>query len=210
VTIDLSDPRTRTKETTTYTPRIEAVPITKEGIMRISRTVTATCAIAIVAAFAATALVRAGADQVAFPEDFAKGVAYMSIDRAGPKAISEYYTSREAIEVAKKGMPLPSGTVITAVNFAAQLDAQGNPVKDANGRLIKTTTIRGYRVMAKRAGWGSEYPEALRNGEWEYQVFRADKTPDPTANLTSCFDCHKPQASNDYVFSFDKLKLAAR
>ena len=178
--------------------------------MRISKTVTAASAIAIVAAFAATELVRAGADQVAFPEDFAKGVAYMSIDRPGPKAISEYYTSREAVEAAKKGMPLPNGTVITAVNFVAQLDVQGNPVKDANGRFIKTTTIRGYRAMAKRAGWGSEYPEAIRNGEWEYQVFRADKTPDPTANLTSCFDCHKPQASNDYVFTFDKLKLAAR
>ena len=138
------------------------------------------------------------------------GVAYMSIDRAGGKAMSEYYTSQEAIEAAKKGMPLPDGTVISAVNFAAQLDAQGNPVKDANGRFIKTSNIQGYRVMAKRAGWGSEYPETKRNGEWEYQVFRADKTPNPTADLNSCFNCHKPQAANDYVFSFDKLKLAAR
>jgi len=68
--------------------------------MRISRIVTTASAIAIVAAFAATELVRAAADQLVFPEDFAKGVAYMSIDRAGPKAISEYYTSREAIEAA--------------------------------------------------------------------------------------------------------------
>ena len=178
--------------------------------MRVYRTVTMTSAIAIVAAFTAAELVRAGADKIAFPEDFAKGVAYMSIDRTGGKAISEYYTSREAIEAAKKGMPLPDGTVITAVNFAAQLDAQGNPVKDANGRFIKTSNIQGYRVMAKRAGWGSEYPEAKRNGEWEYQVFRADKTPNPTADLNACFNCHKPQAANDYVFSFDKLKLAAR
>src|SRR5207237_6658044 len=176
--------------------------------MRISKTATLTAAVAIVAAFAAAELVRAGGDKIAFPEDFAKGVAYMSIDRTGGKAISEYYTSREAIEAAKKGMPLPDGTVITAVNFAAQLDAQGNPVKDANGRFIKTSTIRGYRVMAKRAGWGSEYPEVKRNGEWEYQVFNADKTPDPKADLNACFNCHKPQTSTDYVFSFDKLKLA--
>ena len=53
-------------------------------------------------------------------------------------------------------------------------------------------------------------PEAKRNGEWEYQVFNADKTPDPKADLNACFNCHKPQASNDYVFTFDKLKLAAR
>jgi len=178
--------------------------------MRISETASITTVLTVIAAFTAAELVRAGSDKVTFPEDFAKGVAYMSIDRAGGKAISEYYTSREAIDAAKKGMPLPSGTIITAVNFSAQLDAQGNPVKDANGRFIKTTKILGYRVMAKRAGWGGEYPEAKRNGEWAYQVFNADKTPNPTADLNSCFNCHKPQASNDYVFSFDKLKLAAK
>src|SRR5262249_53184460 len=183
---------------------------TRETTMRISKTSSITTVLTIVAAFTAAELAGAGGEKVTFPEDFAKGVGYMSIDRAGGKAISEYYTSREAIDAAKKAMPLPNGTVITAVNFSAQLDAQGNPVKDANGRFIKTTKILGYRVMAKRAGWGSEYPEAKRNGEWEYQVFNADKTPNPTADLNSCFNCHKPQASNDYVFSFDKLKLAAR
>src|SRR5258708_1754336 len=178
--------------------------------MNTAKIASITTALTIVAAFTAAELARAGGDKVTFPQDFAKGVAYMSIDRPGGKAISEYYTSREAIEAAKKGMPLPDGTVITAANFAAQLDAQGNPVKDANGRFIKTTTIRGYRVMAKQAGWGNEYPETKRNGEWEYQVFRADKTPDPAADLNSCFNCHQPQASNDYVVSFDKLKLAAK
>jgi len=178
--------------------------------MRISKSASITAILAVAAALAVTELVRAGADKVAFPEDFAKGVAYMSIDRAGGKAVSEYYTSRDAIDAAKKGMPLPSGTAITQVNFAAQLDAQGNPVKDANGRFIKTTKINGYRVMAKRAGWGSEYPEEKRNGEWEYQVFLADKTPDPKVDFNGCFGCHKGQHANDYVFSFDKLKLAAR
>src|SRR5260370_4260200 len=178
--------------------------------MRISETASTPRVLTVIAAFTAAELVRGGSDKVTFPEDFAKGVAYMSIDRAGGKAISEYYTSREAIDAAKKGMPLPSGTIITAVNFSAQLDAQGNPVKDANRRFIKTTKILGYRVIAKRAGWRGEYPEAKHNGEWAYQVFNAHKTHTPTADLNSCFNCHKPQASNDYVFSFDKLKLAAK
>jgi Cytochrome P460 len=126
--------------------------------------------IATIAGLTAAIEVRAGADKVVFPENFASGVIYMTIDRAQSKQVTAYYTSREAIEAAKKGMPLPSGTVITAVAFAAQVDAQGNPVKDANGRFVRTTDIRGYRVMAKRAGWGSDYPDATRNGEWEYQV----------------------------------------
>jgi len=32
--------------------------------------------------------------------------------------------------------------------------------------------------MEKRTGWGRDYPDALRNGEWEYRVFTADKKPD--------------------------------
>ena len=83
-------------------------------------------------------------------------------------------------------------------------------MKDANGRFIRTSNILGYRAMAKRTGWGSEYPEEKRNGEWEYRVFNADKTANATTDLNTCFSCHKGQVANDYVFSFDKLKLAAK
>jgi len=68
----------------------------------------------------------------------------------------------------------------------------------------------GYTVMEKQAGWGAEYPEAQRNGEWEYQAFRADKTANPNANLTACFNCHKPQAGQDFVFSYQSMKTATR
>jgi Cytochrome P460 len=162
-----------------------------------------------VAGLGAAVSVRAGGDKVAFPENYGKGVVYMTLDRPENKQVREYFTSQAAVD-AKKGAPLPAGTVITVVQYAAQLDPQGNPTKDANGRLIKTNDIRGYTVMEKRAGWGAEYPEAKRNGEWEYQAFRADKTANPNANLDGCFNCHKPQASNDFVYSYDKIKVAAR
>jgi hypothetical protein len=182
----------------------------QEKTMRMRTTITIATAIATIAGLAAAIEVRAGGDKIAFPEDYATGVVYLTLDRAGSKQITEYYVSQEAVDAATKGMPLPSGTVITAVAVGAQLDAQGNPVKDSNGRFIKTSNITGYRVMAKRAGWGSEYPEEKRNGEWEYQVFRADKTPNPTADLNGCFGCHKPQDKQDFVFTYDKLKLAAK
>ena len=171
-------------------------------------------ALAAIVAISAAAVIAvpvfAGGDKVAFPGDYAKGVVYMTLDRAENKQVREYYTSPAAVDAAKKGGPLPQGTVITVVQYAAQLDPQGNPAKDANGRFIKTANILGYTVMEKRAGWGTEYPENVRNGEWEYQAFRADKTPNPNANLNGCFNCHKPQANQDYVFSYDKLKVAAR
>jgi len=158
----------------------------------------------------ATGTVRAGGDKIAFPAEFDKGVLYTTVDRPDNKQFRELFTSRAAVDAAKKGQPLPNGTVITLVQYAAKLDAQGNPEKDANGRFIKTDTIAGYGVMEKRAGWGTEYPENVRNGDWEYQVFKADKTPNTAAKLDACFACHKPEAKGDFVFSYDKMKTAAK
>ena len=166
--------------------------------------------LATVAGLAAAVSVRAGGDKIVFPAEYAKGVVYMTLDRPENKQVREYFTSPEAAEAAKEGAPLPDGTVITVVQYAAQLDAQGNPTKDANGRLTKTNNIMGYTVMEKRAGWGAAYPENVRNGDWEYQAFRADKTANPNANLAACFNCHRPQASQDFVFTHDSLKVASR
>src|SRR5262245_51135771 len=146
------------------------------------------CASALVAVTA-----RAGGDKVAFPANF--GALYTTVDRADNKQFRELYVSPPgALAAAKAGQPLPSGTVLTLVQYAAKLDAQGNPEKDANGQFIKTNSI-GYTVMEKRTGWGTEYPDNVRNGEWEYQAFKADKTPNTAANLTACFNCHKPLPS---------------
>ena len=102
---------------------------------------------------------------------------FTTVDRPDNKQFREFYTSAAALDAAKKGEPLPDGTVITMLQYAAKLDAQGNPEKDANGRFIKGNLL-GYAVMEKRTGWGAEYPDNVRNGEWEYQAFKADKTPE--------------------------------
>jgi hypothetical protein len=95
------------------------------------------------------------------------------------------------------------------VQYAAKLDAAGNPEKDANGRFIKTKVV-GYTVMEKRTGWGAEYPADMRNGEWEYRAFKADGSVNDKADLKPCFTCHLQKVSNqDFVFSLDKIKAAA-
>jgi hypothetical protein len=63
--------------------------------------------------------------------------------------------------------------------------------------------------MEKRSGWGAEYAEQLRNGEWEYQAFTADGKPNDRADITACFACHKPIGdSGDFTFSYDRMKAA--
>jgi hypothetical protein len=160
------------------------------------------------AAITLTVAVRAGGDKVMFPENYAKGVLYTTVDRPDNKQFRELYAPKEAIDAVKAGKPIPSGTVLTMVNFKAKLGADGNPEKDSNGRFIKTDEIVGIAVMEKRAGWGAEYGDDIRNGEWEYQAFKADKTVNDKANLKSCFTCHKPLDKQDFVFSFEKIKAA--
>jgi hypothetical protein len=144
---------------------------------------------ALAAAVSAQAQVKPSGEKVAFPENYAQGVLFATLDRADNKQYREFYTSQAAIEAAKRGEPLPNGTVIINVQYAAQLDAQ----------------------VEKRAGWGTEYPDDIRNGEWEYQAFRPDKTPNTNANLTNCYTCHKPLGlKQDFVFTYERLKAATR
>lgn len=148
--------------------------------------------------------VRAGGDKVVFPGDFEKGVKFTTVDRADNKQFREFYTSQAAIDAAKKGQPLPSGTVITMVQWKAKLDAQGNPEKGSDGRFVKGD-LNGYAVMEKRTGWGAEYPDTLRNGEWEYQAFTPAKAVNANAKLNTCFECHLPKKSDDFVFLYGKM-----
>jgi len=179
--------------------------------MKLSKAIGRSAALVSASVALIAAVAQAGGDKIAFPENYASGVLYTTVDRADNKQYRELFVSpASAIDAAKKGEPLPSGTVLTLVQYAAKLDAQGNPEKDANGRFIKTNII-GYTVMEKRSGWGAEYPDNVRNGEWEYQAFKADKTPNTAANLTGCFNCHKPLGTAaDYVYSYDRLKSATR
>ena len=150
----------------------------------------------------------AGGDKVAFPEGFDKGTLYATVDRHDNKQYRELWATTAAVDAARKGQPIPSGTVLTLVQYRAKLDAAGNPEKDGNGRFLKGELL-GYTVMEKRTGWGMEYADDIRNGEWEYQAFTAARAVNEKANLKNCFVCHKPLDKQDFVFSFEAIKAAA-
>ena len=142
-------------------------------------------------AVAATAIVcwqaNAGGELMKFPENFADGVQYATVNRGNIR--EEIFTSREAIDAVQNGEPIPSGAVITLVDYR-------------DGKLFR------YVVMEKHAGWGADYPPEKRNGEWEFQAFKADKSVNQNENLDRCFACHKSQAQQDFVHTFDRLRSA--
>jgi plastocyanin len=165
-----------------------------------------------VVAFTAAALVApsaAGPDKITFPATWKDHVLYTVVDRHDTKQYRELYASSQAaVDAMKAGQPLPDGTVLTLVQYKAQVDAAGTPVKDARGRFLKGDLI-GFTVMEKRAGWGAEYPVELRNGEWEYAAFTPTGVLNQKANYKACFQCHKPHEKMDYVISLAALRGAA-
>ena len=146
----------------------------------------------------------AGPEKIAFPANYKDHVLYATLDRYDNKQYRELYGTPDAVKAVREGKPIPSGTVLTLIQFKAQVDAAGNPIKDANGRFVKGELV-GFTVMEKRTGWGAEYPDDIRNGEWEYSAFTADQKFNDKANYKACFQCHKPHAKQDFVMSLARL-----
>jgi plastocyanin len=146
----------------------------------------------------------AGPDKVKYPANYLKGTLYATVDRPDTKQYRELYASPGVVESVRAGKGVPSGAVLTLVQWSVHQDDKGNPILDANGRFMKKD-ILAHTVMEKRTGWGTEYGPEMRNGEWEYQAFNALGDPNPKANIKACFECHLPHAKMDYVTSLAKL-----
>jgi hypothetical protein len=161
-----------------------------------------------VGALAASAIaVHAADDKFTFPTTYQQDTAeYLAVDKPS-KQVHVLYASRAAIEAAKAGKPMPDGTVFVDAHYNARLDKDGNPEKDANGRFIRAD-LRQYAVMRKEKGWGADYPADKRNGEWEYRVFTPEHKWNDKVSADACLGCHLPQASQDFVMSYDALKAA--
>jgi len=149
--------------------------------------------------------VKAGPELVKFPADYEKGVKYGVVSNPANKLYRELYTNQETIDAVKAGKPIPSGAWIVMKSFKSKQDASGVPMKGPDGHFVKDE-VAAYGVMEKRAHWGKEYPENIRNGEWEYQAFTPAKSVNAGAKLQACFECHKPKESDDYLFSLGMMK----
>jgi len=146
----------------------------------------------------------AGPEKVTHPKDYLKGTLYATVDRIDIKQYRDLYASPGVVESVRAGKGVPSGAVLTMVQWSVQQDANGIPLKGPDGRFIKKDVLAHF-VMEKRTGWGTEYPPELRNGEWEYSTFFPNGDFNPKSNLKTCFECHKPHDKQDFVLTLSKL-----
>jgi plastocyanin len=157
------------------------------------------------AAAPAAPLVAPGPNKVVFPQDWAKTKMYATVDRPDTKQYREFYTTPDVLEAARAGRPIPDGAVIVLAAYLAQLDANGVPLKDANGRFMKGS-LAAVNVQQKKKGFGDDIPASVRNGDWQYQSFSPDGKVNDRANLTACYQCHLPFSKDEFLTNLAKLK----
>ncbi|GGX89588.1 hypothetical protein GCM10007160_16190 [Litchfieldella qijiaojingensis] len=145
----------------------------------------------------------AGPENVEFPENYASTfVRYTTVDKPDrdPPIVRFMYINADALATAQPNEPLPQGTIVVMEDHEAELTDNGEPLRDANGRFIPTDEITNVFVQQKEQGWGEEYSEEKRNGEWEYAWFQPDGTRQDRS-MDSCFECHQQVADQDFTFT---------
>ena len=145
---------------------------------------------------------------VSFPEGY-KGsfVKYLTINFPATGQVRYYYANKAAVQAASAGKPLPAGSYLLAEVYTAKRGADGKPVTGADG-FYEPEKLILYTAMESGAGWGKDFPEMLRNGDWNYAIFTTDKQHRPGVNQAECLGCHKPLDNVSYVFTLKQLSAA--
>jgi len=146
--------------------------------------------------------------RVTFPEGYQNTFTkYHTINFPATKQVRYYFANPVALKAAREGKPLPDGSVLFAEVHSARLDADKKPVAGPDG-FYAPDQLLFYTAMARDAGWGKDFPDMLRNEDWNYAAFTPAKQPRAGMNQAECLACHKPLDKVSYTFTLDKLAAA--
>lgn len=141
---------------------------------------------AILAALGLASIAGAGAlaepTRATFP-DLSALEHYATVRRG--ESTEHMMTSREAIAAAQAGETLPDGTHVVLVDYRG-------------GEIYRVF------VMQKGAGWGADYAERERTGDWHYQWYWPDGSINTDENTARCRSCHG-RSRETYMFTYDDL-----
>jgi cytochrome c553 len=148
------------------------------------------------------------ATRVTFPEGYKDTFTkYHAINFPATNQVRYYFANNAAVQAAKAGKTLPDGSVLFAEVYSAKLGADKKPVTGSDG-LFVPDKLHFYTAMARAPGWGKDFPEMLRNEDWNYAVFTTEKQQRPGVNQAECLACHKPLDKVSYTFTLKQLAEA--
>jgi cytochrome c553 len=142
--------------------------------------------------------------RVTFPERYKETFTrYHTINFPARKQVHHFFANKAALQAAKAGKPLPDGSVLLVEVHSVRLDFDDKPMLGGDGYFVAEDLL-AYSVMARDAGWGAEIPEMLRNENWNYAAFSAERKP-RSINQAECLACHKPLDKSSYAFTLKEL-----
>lgn len=127
--------------------------------------------------------VQAEANRVTFPE-LDKLVHYTTVRRGN--VMEHIMTTPAAIAAVKARQPIPAGTHFVLVDHR-------------DGKLFR------YFVMEKGQGFGADYDERRRTGDWQFQWFWPDRSVNMAENTARCQSCHSSQSGAEFLFTGTRI-----
>jgi cytochrome c553 len=125
------------------------------------------------------------------------------------KQIAIYYANKVATQAAAAGNTLPDGSELFVEVYSAKLDSTNAPIVGTDGKYLPDQ-LQSFTGMARDREWGANIPAMLRNENWNYAVYKADRTRRTDINQAECLACHKPKASTSFLFMYRELADASR
>ncbi|MEP3347384.1 MAG: cytochrome P460 family protein [Litoreibacter sp.] len=116
------------------------------------------------------------------------------------------YANDVALDGAKLDGMLPYGSVLVAELFTTIEDEDGDVKESAIGRRI-SGPMKAIAVMERQSGWDEQYPEELKVGDWEFDLF-STAGENLNKDMTACRACHNPLSDSEFVFSLEHLIAA--
>lgn len=126
---------------------------------------------------------HAEANRVTFPK--LEDLVHFTTVRRG-NVTEHISTTRQAIEAIQKGQPVPNGTHFVLADH-------------------RDEKIYRYFVMEKGPGWGADFEERRRTGDWQFQWYWPDRKINLQENTARCMSCHSSQKDRDYLFTARRL-----
>ena len=160
----------------------------------------------LVASTAWSALAWGDSDQIKFPKDYRSTFTnYLSLDRTqNPDQVIRLFANDIAMQGPGADGKLPYGSVLVAEIHKAKKDADGNVMTSDLGRRMRGG-LALIAIMERGEGWGENYPDGLRNGNWDFATFKPDGSV-ADKDLNACRACHAPLVATNHLFSYEHLK----
>jgi len=160
---------------------------------------------ALLVAMVATPLIAADDRVLDFPEGYKEDFKlYFTGDRVfEDEQTIKIYGNDIALQGVQKDGKLPDGSVLVAELYAALKDSDGDVIESQIGRRV-SGEFKAIAVMERRQGWDDQYPEELKVGDWEFEVF-STSGENLNKDTTGCRECHHPLTDTEFMFSIEHL-----